>query len=245
MISIDNIRYHSCLPLEFADLIFDRLKTQPKNKTIIVHVNLRNYYYLNKDARLKEEIRKNCMAVFEGIGLKAGLWFKGMGFLPDLNGTDLFPFFMEKISVLNLKVYLLGSEKSIIEKAAENIMNDYPEVKICGFHHGYFSAEEELSIVNDINESKADLLIIGRGFPLQENFVLKHKNELRAPLIWNVGGLFDIVSGYKPRAPVLVRKLRLEWMFRFLLEPRRMLYRNTVCAFWSLGHLILTQTTNR
>jgi exopolysaccharide biosynthesis WecB/TagA/CpsF family protein len=237
MISIDDIHYHTCSPLEFTDLVFKKLRTLPEGKTIVVHINLRNFYYLSKDTNLREKIKNNCIAAFEGIGLKFGFWLKGFGFLPDLNGTDLLPLFMNRITGANLKVYLLGSENRIIEKAADNLSKMYPGVNICGTHHGYFNTEIKADIINAINLSKADILIIGMGFPLQERFVLENMNELKVSLIWNVGGLFDIVSGIKPRAPRFIRMIRLEWLFRFIMEPHRMLHRNTICAFGSFKHI--------
>ena len=239
MIHFNNIRYYTGSFNQFTDYIFQLLENNPFKKIIITHINLRNYFFLNKDLKLKEEINKDCTVVFDGIGLKIGFWLKGFGLLPDLNGTDLFPLIMEKISDSGLGVFLLGSYDNNISKAASNIKKSYPKINIQGYHHGYFSKAEEMDIVDTINQSKSEVLLIGMGFPMQEQFVLKYKDKLNLLLVWNIGGLFDIISEQKPRSPLILRKLRLEWLFRFLLEPRRMLHRNTVCAFWSLFHIIL------
>lgn len=223
---------------EFVDFIFNKIRIYPNDKIIIVHINLRNYYYYQRDEKLKEEIKINCIIVFEGIGMKVGFMMKGYGFLPDLNGTDLFPLLMEKISVTKTGIFLLGSKENVIEKAAKNLSIKYPSINLCGYHNGYFSADEETEIVNKINKCNPGVLFLGMGFPLQEKFALRNLDKLKVPLIWNVGGLFDTLSGKKTRAPLLVRNLRLEWLYRLIKEPRRMLHRNTVAAFWSLSDII-------
>lgn len=227
---------------EFTDFFFDKIKINKNKKEIIVHINLRNYYYLYRDAHLKNDIKKNSLLVFDGIGMKIGLFLKGYGMLPDLNGTDLFPLVMKKMAKSNIGVFLLGAEEKVIQNVVKSILRVYPTINICGYYNGYFSDDEENEVVEQINKSKADLLLISRGFPLQERFSLRNKDRLKVSLIWNVGGLFDFISSNKERAPLVFRKMRLEWFFRFLKEPCRMLHRNTIAAFWSLGHIIFSKS---
>jgi len=226
---------------EFADFIVDKIKDPRTDKVIIVHLNLRNYYYLHKDKHLINCIKKNCLVVFDGIGMKTGFFLKGVGLLPDLNGTDLFPLVMKQLCFLHTNIFFLGSDEKSIELAAKNCQTTYPGINICGYHHGYFPVNSEEEIVTQINQSNADILMIGRGFPLQEQFAIRNKDKLNVSLLWNVGGLFDFISGNKKRAPYMVRKIRLEWLFRFMKEPCRMLHRNTVAAFWSLGHILFSK----
>lgn len=237
-INFDGIVYYCGELFDFIDFIEDKLKNGTNKKTILVHINLRNYYYLQKDKILKENIKDHCLSIFEGIGMKAGFFLKGFGVLPDSNGTDLVPLLLEKFNSSNLRLFLLGSDKETVSKTVFYLQKKYPEIIICGYHNGYFTKDEEQRLVENINESKANLLLVGMGFPLQEKFVLKYKDKLSVNLIWNVGGLFDILSGTKNRAPTFLRKLRLEWLYRLLLEPGRMLHRNTIAAFWSLSHII-------
>lgn len=235
IINFDGLSYYTGGNEEFLDTVFNRINKS--NNKIIIHINLRNYYYLQKDKNLEEEIKKNCTIVLEGIGMKMGLLLQRYGLLQDINFTDLFPMFLKKILKYNLSVYLLGGKESVIRAAAENILLKNPGIKISGYHSGYFPTGLESEIVEKINSSKPDILLIGIGFPRQEKFALKYLNEIDAGLIWSVGGLFDFISGIKPRAPFFLRKLRLEWLFRLLLEPRRMIHRNTIAAFWSLFHI--------
>lgn len=115
-ISFESIRLYTGSYNEFSDFIFNKIRKDLNNKIIIVHINLRNFYFLNKDVKLKEEINKNCISVLEGIGMKIGFWLKRYHFLQDLNGTDLFPLLMKQISKTNLGVFLLGSKKKLSKK---------------------------------------------------------------------------------------------------------------------------------
>jgi N-acetylglucosaminyldiphosphoundecaprenol N-acetyl-beta-D-mannosaminyltransferase len=208
-------------------------------KTIIVHINLRNYYYMLKDNALREFLKEKCLMLFEGIGMKIGLYMKGYGLIPDLNGTDLFPYLIKELSEKKARIYLLGSECSVINRTALLINKEYEGVDLTGYNHGFFDLSNEKGILDDINKSEPDILIIGMGFPLQEKFIYRNYNKLNVPLIWCVGGLFDTLSGYKKRAPRTIRKLRLEWLYRMAKEPKRMLHRNTIAAFYSLMDIML------
>ena len=240
-ITFDGIEYYSGEFQDFIDFILINLKNGTGEKTIIVHINLRNYYFLQKDSILKDQIKNNCISIFEGIGMKVGFFLKGYGFLPDLNGTDLIPLLLTNILNSNYKLFLLGAEEEIVVKAINNLNKRFPGLNICGYNNGYFSEKYELELLKKINESNADILLIGMGFPKQEKFVLKYHDKLKTSLIWNVGGLFDTLSGHKKRAPVMLRKIRLEWLFRFVHEPGRMLHRNTVAAIGALSHIIFSR----
>jgi N-acetylglucosaminyldiphosphoundecaprenol N-acetyl-beta-D-mannosaminyltransferase len=237
-ILIDGIEYYGGAFNEFADFVLTKYKTNRSGKLILVHINLKNFHDLYKDRELKEKIKNECICALDGIGMKTGIMLRGKGLIQDLNGTDLYPALIKEFCRSGYGIFLLGAEEMIIKKAVKKICGEYPDINICGYSSGYFSEEEETGIIEKINGSKSDVLIIGRGFPLQEEFVLKHRDNLNVSLIWNVGGLFDFISGKKPRAPIWLRKIRLEWLFRLILEPGRMIHRNTVAAFYSLFHII-------
>ena len=205
---------------------------------IVTHINLRNYFYLMRDDGLKKDLAVNGTMFFEGIGMKTGFFLKGRGIIPDINGTDLFPLLMNSLSGCSYRIFLLGSLPQAVEGIADKIRNRYPSINIAGVHSGYFDEKAEEDIIRDINNKNTDILIAAMGFPLQEKFALRNINRLNVKVVWCTGGLFDFVSGLKKRAPGFVRTLRLEWLYRFLKEPKRMLHRNTVAAFWSLFDII-------
>ena len=243
--NIKNVRIRD-LYLHYSDLkdfieYIYVLMRYGKKQIIIVHINLRNYYFMNMDKTLYDDIKNDSIAVFEGIGLKTCMILKGYGFLEDLNGTDLFPLFLKKLERTGHKIFLLGGSDDALNGTIEHIKKNYVEISISGYNNGYFEPKEEERIVEKINDSQADILLISMGFPLQEKFVFKYRDKLNLILIWNLGGLFDIISGLKPRAPLLMRNFRLEWLYRFMREPVRMFHRNTVAAAWSMGNILFNK----
>jgi len=99
-------------------------------------------------------------------------------------------------------------------------------------------------VVRRINRSGAQLLLVGRGAPLQDEFILRWYLELDVRVVWAVGGLFDFLSGTKPRAPDALRRLHLEWLYRLAREPRRMWFRNLPVPLWFAGRVISRRSPN-
>jgi N-acetylglucosaminyldiphosphoundecaprenol N-acetyl-beta-D-mannosaminyltransferase len=98
----------------------------------------------------------------------------------------------------------------------------YPGLRIAGARDGYFKSHEEQSVVDDINSSGARILLVAFGAPRQELWLKRWRSELEPPVGMGVGGLFDFYSGRMPRAPVWMREMGLEWVFRLMQEPGRM-----------------------
>ncbi|MFD1953927.1 WecB/TagA/CpsF family glycosyltransferase [Paenibacillus thailandensis] len=119
------------------------------------------------------------------------------------------------------KVYLLGTTKDTIETAAEKLQLQYPQVRIVGVRDGFFGPSEDAEVVAQIRAAAPDMLFVARGADTQEPWIAKYKHELGVPLIMGVGGSFDIIAGKLKRAPVLFQRLRLEWFYRLLQEPKR------------------------
>jgi N-acetylglucosaminyldiphosphoundecaprenol N-acetyl-beta-D-mannosaminyltransferase len=121
-------------------------------------------------------------------------------------------------------LYLLGSEPGVTAQAAERLRQRYPRLSVAGSHHGYFApgSPHDDRVVEDINERKPDIVLVGMGTPRQELWVEHNAHRLDTGVVWTVGALFDIVSGKVPRAPHWLADNGLEWIFRLAIEPQRM-----------------------
>ena len=125
---------------------------------------------------------------------------------------------------LGLSIYLLGSEPGYAAEAADRLGSGHPGLRLAGTHHGYFevgSAHDE-RVIEDINERRPDILLVGMGTPKQELWVQRNAHRLDVGVLWTVGALFDYVSGHTPRAPGWLADNGLEWIFRLAIEPQRM-----------------------
>ena len=220
---------------EIAAWLVARARSRPA--VIAAHVNLANYHALRHWpaglARCGE-----LELLFGGIGLKLAAWVLGQGWLPELNGSDLFPHVMRRAAAEGLRVFFLGSTREVVEGAAEEACRDYPGLALVGARDGFFPLDDCDAVVAEVCSARPDLLVVGMGFPRQEAFALAQRDRLGVGAIWTAGGLFDFVSGAKPRAPSWLRRLRLEWLFRLGLEPVRMWRRNTIPPLWLAGQVL-------
>jgi N-acetylglucosaminyldiphosphoundecaprenol N-acetyl-beta-D-mannosaminyltransferase len=118
-------------------------------------------------------------------------------------------------------VFFFGSAPGIAESAKNKAEKLYPGVQIVGVRNGYFTAEDEPEIINEIREAKPDILLAALGVPKQEKWLKKYREELGVPVSIGVGGTLDVMAGNVRRAPKWMQKAKLEWLFRGLLQPKR------------------------
>lgn len=218
------------------DSIVDEIisSTVENSKNIFIHLNLNNFSVLRKDKKLLNTYGKYCRFFCEGIGMKSAVFLTGQGWNNDTNGTDLFPILFNELSNHKMKVFLLGASPQVIEKTVKNINNKFPDVIISGYHHGFIEKTDYSRICGMITNASPDLLVLAMGMQKESDFIVENYNNISAGAIWCVGGLFDFISGNLVRAPKIIRKLRMEWLFRFLLQPRAKFQRIVLTPFWFL-----------
>lgn len=214
----------------WSDLIMTLIDNKSKN--ILIHLNHYNYYILTKEKQKLDAVSPQSVLIHDGIGMKIGTFLTGKGWLDDINGTDLYPLLMEKLCKRHKRIFLLGCQENVVKTAIQNTKQILPEIEIVGFHSGYFEETEEEEIIKSITNSKPDVLIISMGMQKEIEFLHRNSAKLNSQLIWNVGGLFEFISGKRRRAPLWMRKIRFEWLFRFFIEPRKMFFRIFILPFW-------------
>lgn len=172
------------------------------------------------------EILRNATHVLpDGIGVRLAGILCGRRLGPDLNPTDLYPRLCEALQGTGIRIFLLGCEPGIAEKAREKALFEYPGLSICGVHHGYLSGEDERRVIAAIREARTDILLVGMGVPKQEKWVAKNLMATNAKVAMGVGALFEYHAGKARRAPLWMRRLGLEWLGRLIPgrgNPRRL-----------------------
>jgi exopolysaccharide biosynthesis WecB/TagA/CpsF family protein len=158
----------------------------------------------------------------DGIGLTIACKLLRSPLRENVNGTDMLPFLCEMAVQKDLSLFLLGAKPGVAEEMSTQLQQKY-SVSIAGTHHGYFDYEQESeAVIDTINRSGADIILVAFGAPLQERWIATHKAKLKAGVAMGVGGLFDFYSGNTKRAPRWLRELGLEWVYRIAQEPGRM-----------------------
>jgi len=137
---------------------------------------------------------------------------------PRNTGTDYLPRLCELSHKYGFKLYFLGSEPGVCEKTIQYFLNKFHKVKIVGSHHGFFSIEQEGAIIDEINNSGADVLGVFLGCPKQEQFIQRNISKLKPSVVYGGGGGLDYYSGVVKRAPNFIIKLGLEFIWRLFQD---------------------------
>jgi exopolysaccharide biosynthesis WecB/TagA/CpsF family protein len=178
-----------------------------------------------KDATYRWALKRATALLPDGSGLQLAARIHGSKFAENLNGTDLFPHIMQKAADCGSKIFLFGSLPGVAEKAARNAKAHVPGLEIAGTRHGFFAPDEEADIIDAINASGADVVLVALGVPRQDVWIARNRHRLNARVVFGVGAQFDFWAGRVSRAPMLLRKLGMEWVWRLAIEPRRMFTR--------------------
>ncbi len=192
-------------------------------KTIVSFVNEDCLYKAQNDEEYRRVINSSDLVLPDGIGLRIIMKVFGHGMKDNCNGSDLAPQIIKRAEGGNYKIYLLGGREGVAMKAAHNLKTLYPNLCVVGYSNGYFVDDD--NVIKDVNEVGTDILFVGMGVPKQEKWIARNKKKLNVKLCLGVGALLDYLSGRIPRAPLVFRRMHLEWAWRIFWEPRRMIKR--------------------
>ena len=197
-----------------------------------VVVNVAKLVQIQDDEELCGAVTACDIINVDGAGVVFGARILGVHIPERVTGIDLFHRLLAYAEECGRSVYLLGARQEVIEQTVNNLRSSHPALRIAGYHNGYFWDQEE-RMVREIRESGAELLFVGIGSPLKEQFINRWKAELGVRFAMGVGGTFDVVAGKVRRAPRWVQRIGMEWLFRVIQEPRRMWKRYLVtnCRF--------------
>ena len=142
--------------------------------------------------------------------------------LPErVSGVEIVEQLCRRSSETGYRLYFLGSGPGVAAQAAEKMRAKYPGVHIVGTRDGFFKPAETDALVAEIREAQADAVFVAMGIPKQEKWIAAHREQLGAAVLIGVGGTFDVLSGNVKRAPKLFQKMRLEWLWRVISNPRK------------------------
>lgn len=174
-----------------------------------------------KDSDFKELLNGADLLTADGIGVVYASKILKKPISERAAGYDIACEVLERIKDTEHSVYLFGGKPGVAEAAEENLKKRYPGIKVAGRHDGYFKPEDETGIVEDINNSGADLLFVCLGAPKQEQWIARNENSLNVRAAMGIGGSLDVFAGTALRAPKFFCDHGLEWFYRLMKQPSR------------------------
>ena len=177
----------------------------------------------SKDQELRELLNGSELNIPDGAGVRLAARLRGVR-RESMSGIDIAEELLSVAVSKGYRVFLLGAKRGVAEKAADNMRVRYPTLQICGMHHGYFdkNGEENAAVIEKIRAAAPDILFVCFGFPAQEKWIADNLASLPSvKLALGLGGSLDVWSGNLRRAPLLIQKAGLEWLWRTVLEPKR------------------------
>jgi len=129
--------------------------------------------------------------------------------------------------------FFYGGAKGVADALAARLLQSFPGLKVAGTHSPPFrtlTPQEDEEVVARINKCRPDIVWVGLGAPKQEMWVHEHLGRVAAPLMLPVGAAFDFHSGNKKWAPLWIRRMGFEWVYRMFTGGRRVFIRNTRSA---------------
>ena len=222
--------YYTMFRLKSLSIVesMDGLKALPEGKLLINTINAHSYNTALKDPAFAEALVNGGALIPDGVSIvKACHWIKAKSRPKErIAGWDLFAFEMERLNRKGGKCFFMGSSGKVLQLIREKAAKKYPAIRVETYSPPYkpvFSPEDDKAIIEAVNAADPDLLWIGMTAPKQEKWAYAHWDELDIHChVGTIGAVFDFFAGTVKRAPLWWQRHSLEWLYRLIMEPRRM-----------------------
>lgn len=219
---------------EAIKLIEHMLAAPVQQPQTLFFVNTHTLNLAYEDAAYRTILNAASCVYGDGTGVRWAARLKGVRLKDNLNGTDFMPALMEATNSQGYGYYLLGATPAIVAATADACRRRFPGWQLSGFHHGFCNEQETAAVIESINRARPHMLLVAMGNPLQEQWIMRHRDQLNVRLCVGVGGLFNYLSGAIDRAPSWLRRLGHEWvhvLWRHKFKWRRYLLGNPKYLF--------------
>jgi N-acetylglucosaminyldiphosphoundecaprenol N-acetyl-beta-D-mannosaminyltransferase len=164
-------------------------------------------------------------------------------------GIDLMQELLALAERRGYRVFILGAKEDVLGRALARIHDRHPQLVVAGARDGYFDEADSAAVAREVAAHRPDIVFVAMPSPRKEYWLGRHGRSLGAPFVMGVGGSVDVLAGEVRRAPRIVQRLGLEWLFRLVQEPRRLLRRylstNMRFVLYVLGELLARRRPDR
>ena len=196
------------------------------SKALILNVNVHCINLAFENSWLRSFLNSADIVFCDGAGVVLGANLLGKQIPERITYADWVWKLAELSDEKKFTLYFLGASPGVSEKAADRLLERFPNLQVVGTHDGFFDksigSKENEKVIDEINKLKPNFLILGMGMPIQERWLMENWDCIDANIALTGGAVFDYVSGELPRAPTWMTNNGMEWLGRLLIEPRRL-----------------------
>lgn len=219
-VKISNLLVHELTMSETLDALEGLIEMPGVSQHVVV--NAAKVVAARNDAELRGVIADGDIINADGMSIVWASRLLGTPLPERVTGIDVMFELLHRAEDRGWGVFLLGARDEVITTVKDRIRAAHPSLNVAGHRHGYWTPEDEATVVSQVRASGADILFVALPSPAKELFVGRHRDALGVRLVVGVGGSFDIIAGETERAPEWMQSAGLEWAYRFSQEPRRM-----------------------
>jgi N-acetylglucosaminyldiphosphoundecaprenol N-acetyl-beta-D-mannosaminyltransferase len=216
-----DLKIHRTNVPQLLDRIISAIKAREKLK--IFHLNVHAFNIAFKNPSFKSAIKDGDIVFCDGFGVKMGARILGIPIGQRMTPPDWIDELCSRLAENNFSVFLLGDEPGVAKKCATKFLEKQPALKIAGTYHGFFTktGHENENVVNLINESKPDVLLVGLGMPLQEKWITENLSKTNSSVFISVGAMFRWHAQIQKRGPKIFTDNGFEWLWRLFVQPKK------------------------
>lgn len=183
--------------------------------------NPEKVYAVRGSSFLRDFFLNAALVVPDGIGVVIAMrWLYGQK-IERVAGADLMQAICAAAPERGYRIFIYGAAEEVNSSAVHELQRRYPGIQIVGRANGYVKEADMPALIEQINNSHADILFVGLGTPRQEEWLNRWLPDLKVQICQCIGGTLDTVAGRVKRAPQRWQRLGLEWLYRLLHEPSR------------------------
>lgn len=210
-----NVRFDNITLKEAAERTKEMVQSGSWHYIAGTNANL--LWKARRDERYREVISQADLSLADGYGVICASRILGTPLVERVPCMGLLDILLPELHAA--RVYILGGKPGTVEKAGRRFQEQYPELILCGLHHGFFQDPEKMA--EEIARCAPDLLLVCLGSPKQEFWIAEYGASTGASLAFGCGGWIDVCAGDLKRAPESWQRWNMEWAYRLLQEPWR------------------------
>jgi N-acetylglucosaminyldiphosphoundecaprenol N-acetyl-beta-D-mannosaminyltransferase len=186
-----------------------------------------------RDRELRQILNSADLWIADGIAPVLVARLKGVRRMPRIPGFELMDGFLQLANTEGYRSFFYGDTEETLAQLKTVLEHKYPGHCVCGTYSPPFrplTPAEDEEVVRMINAAAPDVVWVGLGMPKQDRWIFEHKDKLNAPVAIGVGAAFRFHAGVVKRVPKVIGDLGLEWIWRFVMEPKKLWRRDLIAG---------------